>query len=320
MASGVYKITNKINGHCYIGSAVNIKNRWKGHRSDLSKNKHHSNHLQNAWNKYGADAFEFSVIEYCPVSSLIARENYYLNPVKPEYNISPTAGNCLGVKHTDKSRARMSDAQQNRSLEWRTKISEGLKAIMTPERRAQMSKITKASMTPDKLLEMSTSRKAGMTPERRQEISERNKGMKHSDESKSKMSASRIGHLVSLETRAKMSAANTGKKRTSETCARISAANKRREPATPETRTRMSMARKAIDTPEYRAKLSAGVKTSMTPERRAKISAQTKANRTPELRAKVSAKLKGRVDSTETRAKKSVSIKEWWAKKKSGTK
>ena len=36
---GIYKITNKINGHCYIGSSVDIKKRWRAHRAKSVRNK-----------------------------------------------------------------------------------------------------------------------------------------------------------------------------------------------------------------------------------------------------------------------------------------
>lgn len=65
MSSGVYMIKNKINGHRYIGSAANIQGRWSTHIYRLNKNNHHSKYLQHAFNMYGADAFEFLVIEYC---------------------------------------------------------------------------------------------------------------------------------------------------------------------------------------------------------------------------------------------------------------
>ena len=33
--SGVYKITNKINGKFYIGSSINIKRRWESHKEGI---------------------------------------------------------------------------------------------------------------------------------------------------------------------------------------------------------------------------------------------------------------------------------------------
>ena len=48
----LYKITNNINDKIYIGSTKNLKNRENRHRSDLSRNKHHSLYLQRFYNKY----------------------------------------------------------------------------------------------------------------------------------------------------------------------------------------------------------------------------------------------------------------------------
>lgn len=62
--SGIYKITNIKNGKFYIGSSVDINSRMRGHRSALRNNSHSNKYLQNSWNKYGEDNFEFSVLEY----------------------------------------------------------------------------------------------------------------------------------------------------------------------------------------------------------------------------------------------------------------
>ena len=32
MLTGIYKITNKINGHLYIGQSIDIENRWTRHK------------------------------------------------------------------------------------------------------------------------------------------------------------------------------------------------------------------------------------------------------------------------------------------------
>jgi len=61
--SGVYKIVNVLDGKIYIGSAKNFKKRAYQHRSSLRNNKHQNKYLQRAFNKHGADAFLFEVIE-----------------------------------------------------------------------------------------------------------------------------------------------------------------------------------------------------------------------------------------------------------------
>jgi len=109
--SGIYEIVNTINGHRYIGSSINIQKRWNEHKRDLNNNKHHSIYLQRAWNKYGANHFEFNIIETCFFFALIFREQHYINTLQPAYNISPTAGSILGIKHTDESRKKMRDSR-----------------------------------------------------------------------------------------------------------------------------------------------------------------------------------------------------------------
>ena len=40
------------------------------------------------------------IIEYCSPEDLIKREQYYLQGLKPDYNILKTAGSLLGFKHS----------------------------------------------------------------------------------------------------------------------------------------------------------------------------------------------------------------------------
>ena len=96
--SGIYKIINKVNGKYYVGSSMNIngKNgRWAEHKRLLSKNKHHNEHLQNAWNKYGQSNFTFLIIELLPPTIILEREQKYLDIAKQEsdkcYNLSFTS-------------------------------------------------------------------------------------------------------------------------------------------------------------------------------------------------------------------------------------
>ena len=62
-SGGVYYIRNIINEKMYIGSSVDIKRRISQHKSQLNHNRHYNPYLQNAWNKYGEDNFEFGILE-----------------------------------------------------------------------------------------------------------------------------------------------------------------------------------------------------------------------------------------------------------------
>ncbi len=104
MKSGIYKIINLKNRKCYIGSSIDIKDRFRDHKSYLKKNKHHCIALQRAYNKYGVENFLYDIIEHCDSSILIEREQYYLDNLKPEYNSLKIAGSSKGYKFGKQSK------------------------------------------------------------------------------------------------------------------------------------------------------------------------------------------------------------------------
>ena len=86
---GVYKITNTINGLFYIGSTgQTFRKRWYQHRYQLRNKEHGNPHLQNAWNLYGEDKFEFSVLQVCPKEMCLDVEQDTIDTLKPDYNIA----------------------------------------------------------------------------------------------------------------------------------------------------------------------------------------------------------------------------------------
>ena len=286
MSSGIYVIENKINGHRYVGSAVNLKSRWAVHRCMLRKGTHHSQYLQRAWDKYGKAAFKFEVLERWEPEFLIGMEQWWMNMLQPEYNINPVAGNCLGMKHTAEARANMSAAQKGStaSPETRARQSKALKGKRkgykhTAEAKAKMSAALKG-------------RKNGpCSEETKAKISAANKGRKFSDDHKAKLSEAMNGRIpsnkgipmsekqneklsaankgqaawnkgvpMSEEQKAKLSDANKGRTHSEATKAKISSAI-RGYKHTAEARANMSAAQRAMGiSEEHRAKINAGQK------------------------------------------------------------
>lgn len=86
--SGIYCIENSINNKRYIGSTKSLYTRLHKHNSLLNHKKHENSYLQNAWNKYGNDKFECYVIEFCKEEELTEREQFWIDELLPEYNIT----------------------------------------------------------------------------------------------------------------------------------------------------------------------------------------------------------------------------------------
>lgn len=96
--TGIYQITNCINGHSYIGQSRQIFKRWDNHKIAATNcnDKGFNYPLYRAIRKYGIENFKFEILEECLVDSLNDREIYWVNLYKPEYNQTP-AGNYTSV-------------------------------------------------------------------------------------------------------------------------------------------------------------------------------------------------------------------------------
>lgn len=122
MCSVIYKIQNNVTGKYYVGSAVNWINRKKNHKYNLRYNKHINPHLQNSWNKYGEDNFEFIVLEEVEdPKRLITREQAYLDLNTDGYNICKTAGSTLGRIHKESTKEKIGAAHRGKTLSDDTK-------------------------------------------------------------------------------------------------------------------------------------------------------------------------------------------------------
>ena len=117
--SGIYRWNNLITDKSYIGSSISLGGRFSNYYSlAFLKNriKKGSSIIYNSLLKYGYNKFSLDILEYCEPSVLIKREQYYIDILKPEYNISKIAGSRLGTKQSEKTKQLISIASKNRII------------------------------------------------------------------------------------------------------------------------------------------------------------------------------------------------------------
>lgn len=124
---GVYKIINLVNNKIYIGSSCNLGQRLWCHRANLRHNKHHNPHLQNAWNKYGEENFDYCIIERCSEDKQYEREQFYIDSCHPEYNI---AEEVKLPSYSEESRKKHSETRKRMFKEGKLKPSKTTEVYM----------------------------------------------------------------------------------------------------------------------------------------------------------------------------------------------
>jgi group I intron endonuclease len=134
MNSGIYKILCSKSGKFYIGSSQELTRRKIHHYNRLRANKHGNPHLQNSFNLYGESNIIFNVLEYCSVSELLIREQFYIDQNKGMgilFNVAEIAGASMRNKrHAKNTIKKMKDSHKKFWLgktlsdEHKAKISE----------------------------------------------------------------------------------------------------------------------------------------------------------------------------------------------------
>lgn len=183
----VYAIVHLRSGALYVGSSVNVKQRWENHRTRLKCGTHTNKKLQAAWAKYGHQEFEFSILEdRIALAMLRAREQAWIDGTlaatrEGGFNLCPIAGSFLGRKHSEATKEKCRAAKLGRPAP--AHVAENLRAFN--EGRV-------------------------FTKEHREAIGVAHRGRKRAAEAVEKTAAAHRGKKRSEETRAKMSAASAG--------------------------------------------------------------------------------------------------------------
>lgn len=145
---GIYGIKNKINEKVYVGqTSERFLRRFWHHQWKLRNNSHDNMYLQNSWNKYGENNFEYFVIEVVNDSSLLDELEIkyidYYKKLNKSYNMLLGGGgrrgfplsdnakkiigeknrqNMLGKKHSKSTKQKMSIVRTGKRVNRKTDI------------------------------------------------------------------------------------------------------------------------------------------------------------------------------------------------------
>ena len=228
--SGLYKITNDVNGNWYVGSTSSpFSKRLSTHLKYLRGNKHTNGHLQNSYNKYGDKNFTFSIVSILPHDKALLEEQKILDENVGKdycYNICKDAvAPMMGRKHTPEALLKMSAFSKSRAKEIGECTRKHRLGSKHPKKTIQKMRLSAKNRDDSKRVAVLKSREfrervsktltgTKWTPERRetslkimksdgyrQKMSEVKKGVLHLDNAKSKMSEARLGRKITLQNR-----------------------------------------------------------------------------------------------------------------------
>lgn len=175
----IYEIKCTKTETSYYGQSRDIKRRFDDHKYKLRHNEHYSTEMQDDFNRFGEESFEFSIIEEVDDEMLDKREQYWISKTKLTYNIE--SGGVKNKRLADSTKKKLSIKAKKRykthsvyinselAIEKRSKTNTGKKR--TAEFKKRMSELAS------------------------QRIGEKNSfyGKKHSDETKKKISEANKG-------------------------------------------------------------------------------------------------------------------------------
>lgn len=176
--SGFYMWTNKITGDIYIGQSKNLALRFNKYFSISYLKSKESLIISRAFIKYGYANFSLTILEYCDISELQKREQYYFNKLGPKYNILKIAGSSLGHTLSEDTKA---------------KISKALKGVYAGKKSywfgKSFSEETKLLMSSQRSWEKNSMFGKTHSEKSKEIMKQKALGRKHSEETKLKMSA-----------------------------------------------------------------------------------------------------------------------------------
>jgi group I intron endonuclease len=102
--SGIYRITQEDTGRVYVGSSIDIENRWKQHVNQLKRGIHVNKKMQVDASEYGIESFQFDILELVETDNILLdkRERFWQDTAgaKQGYNAKEFPRRGASVNHS----------------------------------------------------------------------------------------------------------------------------------------------------------------------------------------------------------------------------
>lgn len=115
--TGIYRWVNLINNNSYIGSSIDLKERFTSYFNLNHLKNNNSMSICLALIKYGYSNFSLEILEYCSPKERFNREFYYISMCNPEYNrlkIINTMPSRVSSIHSEETKSKISINNPNR--------------------------------------------------------------------------------------------------------------------------------------------------------------------------------------------------------------
>lgn len=114
---GVYSIECLPTGKCYVGSSIDMRRRIREHHLKLKQGKHHSPHMQRSYDRHGKESFRDVILERATSrGQLMMCEQYWIDKLKPAFNVRPYADGRAADAWSDDAFARSCDRSFDREI------------------------------------------------------------------------------------------------------------------------------------------------------------------------------------------------------------
>lgn len=139
----IYGIKNEETSKWYIGSCIDMKDRFQRHRYYLRHNMHHSEKLQRSYNMHGEDAFEVFILHFLtPDEDRFKVEEQYIEKYDSVNNGYNMLQKCIYVDNFE-----LSDEAKKNFLAYISTVEKSVMAInrFTGEIEGTFESVTKAA-------------------------------------------------------------------------------------------------------------------------------------------------------------------------------